>query len=120
MAAASLHASALSAYLRGDPRLDEPATDYFTAIRVVIDAAWQISTTADLALPHIDGPYPPGYRLLAGIANLIFMTSADDRELNRRLSMVTTMLAHPNSLAQPGVLLRAARARMRRRVPATS
>ncbi|GAA1240603.1 FAD-dependent oxidoreductase [Pseudonocardia aurantiaca] len=120
MAAAALHASALSAYLRRDPRLDEPATDYFTAIRVVIDAAWQISTTADLALPHIDGPYPPGYRLLAGIADLIFMTSADDRELNRRLSMVTTMLAHPNSLAQPGVLLRAARARMRRRVPATS
>jgi 2-polyprenyl-6-methoxyphenol hydroxylase-like FAD-dependent oxidoreductase len=120
MTAASLHASALSAYLHGGPRLDEPATGYFRAVRVVVDAAWQTSTTADLALPHIDGPYPPGYRLVAGLANLIFMTSADDWELNQRLSMVTTMLAHPNSLAQPGVLFRTALARMRRRDPATS
>jgi 2-polyprenyl-6-methoxyphenol hydroxylase-like FAD-dependent oxidoreductase len=118
MASASLHASALSAYLRDDPRLDEPATAYFAKVRVVVDAAWQTSTTADLALPHIDGPYPPGYRLIAGAANLIFMTSADDRELNERLSMVTTMLAHPNSLARPDVLLRAALARLRRPAPA--
>jgi 2-polyprenyl-6-methoxyphenol hydroxylase-like FAD-dependent oxidoreductase len=120
MASGALHASALSAYLRGDPRLDEPATAYYTAVRVVVDAAWQISTTADLALPHVDGPYPRGYRLLAATANLIFAMSATDRELNQRLSMVTTMLAHPNSLAQPGVLLRAALARLRRRDPATS
>jgi 2-polyprenyl-6-methoxyphenol hydroxylase-like FAD-dependent oxidoreductase len=120
MASAALHASALSAYLSTDPRLDQPATDYFAAVRVVVDAAWSTSTTADLALPHIDGPYPPGYRLLAGTANLIFTTSATDRELNQRLSMVTTMLAHPNTLAQPGVLLRAALTRLRRSNPATS
>jgi len=120
MAAASLHASALSAYLCGDPRLDEPASAYFAKVRVVVDAAWQTSTTADLALPHIDGPYPPGYRLVAGIANLIFMTSANDRELNQRLSMVTTMLAHPSTLARPGVLLRAALAGLRGGDPATS
>ncbi|GAA1205322.1 FAD-dependent oxidoreductase [Pseudonocardia alaniniphila] len=120
MAAASLHASALSAYLCRDPRLDEPAAGYFAMVRVVVDAAWQTSTTADLALPHVDGPYPPGYRLIAGLANLIFMTSADDRELNRRLSMVTTMLAHPNSLARPGVLIHAALARLKSRGPAVS
>jgi 2-polyprenyl-6-methoxyphenol hydroxylase-like FAD-dependent oxidoreductase len=115
MTSASMHASALSAYLRGEPSLDRPATDYFAAVRVVVDAAWQTSTTADLALPHVDGPYPPGYRLVAGIANLIFMASADDRALNERLSMVTTMLAHPHSLARPGVLLRAALAHLRTR-----
>jgi hypothetical protein len=120
MAAASLHASALSAYLSSDPRLDEPAMDYFAKVRIVVDAAWRTSTTADLALPHIDGPYPPGYRLVAGIANLIFMTSADDPRINQRLSMVTTMLAHPDSLAHPGVLFRAALARLKRPVPATS
>jgi hypothetical protein len=48
------------------------------------------------------------------------MTSADDRELNERLSMVTTMLAHPNSLARPDVLLRAALARLRRPAAATA
>jgi hypothetical protein len=26
-------------------------------------AAWQVSTTADVALPHVDGPYPRGYKL---------------------------------------------------------
>jgi len=117
MASASLHASALSAYLRGDPRLDEPARDYFAAARVVVDAAWQTSTTADLALPHVDGPYPPGYRVTASIANLIFTMSADDRKLNQHLSMVTTMLAHPNTLARPQVLLRAALTRLKHSNP---
>jgi 2-polyprenyl-6-methoxyphenol hydroxylase-like FAD-dependent oxidoreductase len=120
MASASLHASALSAYLCSHPRLDEPATDYFAKVQVVVDAAWQISTTADLALPHVDGPYPRGYRLLAGTADLIFAMSADDRELNRRLSLVTTMLAHPSTLARPDVLLRALLARVRSNVPAVA
>lgn len=56
MTAAALHASALSAYLRDNPRLDEPATGYFAKVRVVVDAAWPVSTTADLALPAATRP----------------------------------------------------------------
>jgi 2-polyprenyl-6-methoxyphenol hydroxylase-like FAD-dependent oxidoreductase len=118
MTSAALHASALSAYLLGNPRLDEPARDYFAKVRVVVDAAWQVSTTADLALPHVDGPYPRGYQLISGIGNLIFAMAAADRELNRRMSMVTTMLAHPSSLARPDVVLRALLARARGGQPA--
>jgi 2-polyprenyl-6-methoxyphenol hydroxylase-like FAD-dependent oxidoreductase len=119
MTSAALHASCLSAYLNSGPRLDEPARTYFADVRVIVDAAWQISTTADLALPHVDGPYPRGYRVVSGIGNMVFATSAVDQELNRRMTMVTTMLAHPSSLAHPTVLVRALLGRLRRR-PATA
>jgi hypothetical protein len=91
MTSAALHASCLSAYLNSGPRLDEPARTYFADIRVIVDAAWQISTTADLALPHVDGPYPRGYRVVSGLGNMVFAMSAVDQELNRRMTMVTTM-----------------------------
>ena len=86
---------------------------------MIVDAAWQISTTADLALPHVDGPFPRGYRVVSGIGNMVFATSAVDQELNRRMTMVTTMLAHPGSLAHPTVLARALLGRLRHR-PATA
>jgi hypothetical protein len=40
---------------------------------------------------------------------MVLNMSAIDPEINRRMSLVTTMLAHPNSLAQPRTLLRTAR-----------
>lgn len=58
MTSATLHASCLSAYLNSDPALDQPARSYFDDVSVVVDVAWQLSTSADLSLPHVDGPYP--------------------------------------------------------------
>jgi 2-polyprenyl-6-methoxyphenol hydroxylase-like FAD-dependent oxidoreductase len=107
MTSAALHASCLSSYLRGGPQLDEPAREYFDKVRVVVDAAWQVSTIADLALPHVDGPYPPGYKLISKLGDMVLAMSAIDPEMNRRMSLVTTMLAHPSSLARPSTLLRA-------------
>ncbi|GIE34634.1 hydroxylase [Actinoplanes italicus] len=111
MTSAMLHASCLSKYLRGNPRLNRPARSYFADVKVVVDAAWQISTMADLALPHVDGPYPRGYRLLQWASGLIFKASMRDHRVSQRLNRVTTMLAHPSSLASPGLLLRALTAR---------
>ncbi|NMH77186.1 FAD-dependent oxidoreductase [Pseudonocardia xinjiangensis] len=113
MTSAALHASCLSAYLRGEPRLDEPAREYFDKVRVVVDAAWQVSTLADLALPRVDGPYPPGYALISKLGDMVLAMSAVDPEINRRMSMVTTMLAHPSTLARPSTLVRAVGARLR-------
>ncbi|WP_329100460.1 FAD-dependent oxidoreductase [Micromonospora sp. NBC_01699] len=111
MTSATLHASCLSAYLRSDPALhDEPARAYFERVRVIVDAAWQISTFADLDLPHVDGPYPRGYRLIRWFANLVFRASMTDAVINERLARVTTMVEHPNALARPGTLWRALRA----------
>jgi 2-polyprenyl-6-methoxyphenol hydroxylase-like FAD-dependent oxidoreductase len=109
MSSAALHASCLSAYLRSGPSVLAPARGYFALIRLVVDAAWQTSTTNDLALPHVDGPYPRGYRVAHRISDLILRASVADMEINRRFLQVTHMRAHPNTLIQPGVLLRAVR-----------
>ncbi|GAA2704620.1 FAD-dependent oxidoreductase [Actinoplanes palleronii] len=107
MTSATLHASCLSEYLRGGPDLSRPALSYFADVKVVVDAAWQVSTMADLALPHVDGPYPRGYRGIQWASGLIFKASMRDQRVNHRLGQVTTMLAHPSSLTSPGFLLRA-------------
>ncbi|GAB7050977.1 FAD-dependent oxidoreductase [Catenuloplanes indicus] len=115
MTSALLHASCLSRYLRGRPDLDRPARTYFAETRVVVDAAWQTSTAADLALPHVDGPYPRGYRLRRWAGGLISAAAAHDPVVNRGLSRVTTMIDHPAALSRPGLLLRAARHALRDR-----
>ncbi|WP_433476957.1 FAD-dependent oxidoreductase [Spirillospora sp. CA-142024] len=110
MSSAALHASCLSAYLRSAPSLAEPARDYFARVRLVVDAAWQTSTTNDLALPHVTGPYPRGFRVAHRISDLILRASVTDAEINHRFLQVTHMRAHPNTLIRPGLLLRAMRA----------
>ncbi|GAB3188688.1 2-polyprenyl-6-methoxyphenol hydroxylase-like FAD-dependent oxidoreductase [Micromonospora palomenae] len=120
MTSAMLHASCLSAYLRSSPNLhEEPARAYFERVRVIVDAAWQTSTTADIELPHVDGPYPPGYRVTKWFGDLLFRTSLTDPVLSARLGRVTTMLDHPATLSRPGTLLRALRLGLFRRRAAT-
>ncbi|MEO3748105.1 FAD-dependent oxidoreductase [Plantactinospora sp. B5E13] len=110
MTSATLHASCLSAYLRSGPRPHEqPAHAYFDLVRVVVDAAWQVSTSADIELPHVNGPYPRGYKITKWFGDLVFRASRTDPVLSRRLNRVTTMLDHPSALSRPSVLLRALR-----------
>ena len=113
MTSAMLHASCLSEYLRGDPDLTRPAKSYFADVKIVVDAAWQVSTLPDLGLPHVDGPYPKGYQAIRWISGLVYKASQKDKDLNRSLGRVTTMLAHPSSLTSPRVLFRALAAGMR-------
>ncbi len=109
MTSAMLHATCLSAWLREEPRLDQPARGYFDRAAVVVDAAWQVSTFADFALPHVRGPYPPGYRGIRWFNERLLRASMTDRTLSERVGRVTTMLAHPDSLARPSTLVRTAR-----------
>jgi hypothetical protein len=81
----------------------------------VVDAAWQTSTSADLALPHVDGPYPRGYRLTRWLSGQVMRASIADRAVSNRFDAVTTMLSHPSTLATPGALLRSLRANLRAR-----
>jgi 2-polyprenyl-6-methoxyphenol hydroxylase-like FAD-dependent oxidoreductase len=107
MTSAMLHASCLSEYLRGNPDLSKPALSYFADVRVVVDAAWQVSTLSDLALPHVDGPYPRGYKFIQWASGLVFKASMRDNKINGIVARVTTMLAHPSELSRPGVVFRA-------------
>jgi 2-polyprenyl-6-methoxyphenol hydroxylase-like FAD-dependent oxidoreductase len=114
MTSAMLHASCLSEYLCSNPDPARPARSYFADVRVIVDAAWQVSTMPDLALPHVQGPYPKGYKAIRWASGLVFKASLKDQAVNEQLGKVTNMLAHPSSLARPGFLLRALAASARR------
>ncbi|ROP44185.1 NAD(P)/FAD-dependent oxidoreductase [Streptomyces sp. PanSC9] len=109
---ATLQASCLAAHLRSSlPRV--PAWSYFHRAAAVVDAAWQLSTTADLAQPHVTGPYPRGYRLLRWAGDRITEASVRDPQINRAYMRVLHMLQHPRTLASPHLLLRTAQVLMR-------
>jgi 2-polyprenyl-6-methoxyphenol hydroxylase-like FAD-dependent oxidoreductase len=115
MSSATLHASCLSEWLRSNPVLDAPAKGFFALQKVVVDSAWQTSATPDLALPHVDGPYPRGYRVAQWVTEQILDASVTDVEVTRKFNAVTFMTAHPNTLATPGTVLRAIRTNLRNR-----
>lgn len=106
---AALQANSLAAHLRSGADPGTPAWGYFRRAAVVVDAAWQLSTTADLAQPHVTGPYPPGYRLLRWAGDRLTEASVLDSEVNTTYLNVVNMLEHPRMLTRPAVLLRAAR-----------
>ncbi|MEO3776593.1 FAD-dependent oxidoreductase [Micromonospora sp. B11E3] len=110
MTAAALHAACLSTYLRSGPDLGLPAHRFLALQKVVVDAAWSTSTSADLALPHVDGPYPRGYRFSSWVSRQIVTATVTDVAIARRFSAVVSMREHPRSLATPGVILGALRA----------
>jgi 2-polyprenyl-6-methoxyphenol hydroxylase-like FAD-dependent oxidoreductase len=118
IASAALQASCLSEYLRSDPDLSKPAREFLALQKVVVDAVWGTASGADLALPHVDGPYPRGYRLLRWISNQVRPASFLDPEIARKLEEVSWMLKHPSSLAAPATLIRAVRANRRARTRA--
>ncbi len=110
MASATLHASCLSAFLRSGEPLDEPAWGYFRRVRVVVDAAWQLSTLGDLAQPHVTGPYPPGYRFANWYSERFMTATVTDPEVNRVFNDVVNMREHPRLLTRPSTVFRVAKA----------
>ncbi|MEV4465458.1 FAD-dependent oxidoreductase [Micromonospora echinofusca] len=113
--AAALHAACLSTYLRSRPDPKVPARRFFALQKVVVDVAWSMSTSADLALPHVDGPYPRGYRLSSWVSRQIVQATVTDVPTARRFNEVVSLRAHPRTLATPGVILGALRANRRAR-----
>ncbi|MBY8874751.1 FAD-dependent monooxygenase [Micromonospora sp. PLK6-60] len=109
MSSAALHAACLSAYLRSgaDPR--GPARGFFALQQVIVDAAWGMSTSADLARPSVSAPRPRGYRLSRWASNEIVRASISDPVTARRFDAVVEMRRHPSTLASPAVLARAVR-----------
>ncbi|BDH10543.1 NAD(P)/FAD-dependent oxidoreductase [Streptomyces hygroscopicus] len=106
---AALQASCLAAALRAGAAPHDPAWEYFRRAGVVVDAAWQVSATADLAQPHVKGPYPRGYRLVRWAGDKIMEASVIDSRVNQAFMDVVHMRRHPNTLTRPRLLARAAR-----------
>ncbi|MFD3991410.1 NAD(P)/FAD-dependent oxidoreductase [Streptomyces sp. NPDC058583] len=105
----ALAANALGAYLRTNPSPQDPAWAYFRLAEAVVDAAWQLSTAADLAQPHVTGPYPRGYRVQKWVADRLTEASVLDSAVNTRFMGVVNMELPPKALTDPRFLARAAR-----------
>jgi hypothetical protein len=97
-------------YLSGRPDLAQPAREFFALQRVVVDAAWGMSTSADLSRPSVPGPRPRGHRLSSWLGDQIQRATLTDAVVAERFDDVTQMRRHPTHLATPGVILRALRA----------
>jgi 2-polyprenyl-6-methoxyphenol hydroxylase-like FAD-dependent oxidoreductase len=115
MSSAAMHASALSLYLRSAPDLDTVAKDFFALQKVVVDAAWGLSTSGDLARPSVPSEGHRNPRISNWLTGQIVAASVTDATVGRRFDEVTGMLAHPSSLGAPGTVLRALRANRRTR-----
>jgi 2-polyprenyl-6-methoxyphenol hydroxylase-like FAD-dependent oxidoreductase len=111
MSAAALHASCLSQFLRSGADLDAPARGFFDLQRVVVDAAWSISTGGDRSRPSIARPPQGLERLSAGLLGLVLDATVVDPVVARTFDGVAQMVEPPAALATPGVLWRSLRAR---------
>ncbi|MFJ9808955.1 hypothetical protein ACIRTB_12030 [Streptomyces sp. NPDC101158] len=65
-----------------DPGPQDPAWEYFRLAEAVVNGAWQLSTAADLAQPHVTGPYPRGYRVQKWVADKLTEASVLDSTVN--------------------------------------
>ncbi|MET9652172.1 hypothetical protein ABZZ44_18185 [Streptomyces sp. NPDC006460] len=106
---AALAANSLGAHLRSNPDLRKPAWDYFRLVEAVVDGAWQLSTAADLAQPHVTGPYPRGYRVQKWVADRLTEASVLDSAVNTQYMQVVNMQLPPKALTDPRFLARATR-----------
>lgn len=109
MAAAALHASALSAYLTENPDLTAAATSFFERQDVITDAAWATSADDDAARADAasGAEMPEDVRLRRWAAEQIGLASLRDASIGGAFLAVVCMLAHPETLADPAVLDRA-------------
>ncbi|SER43861.1 FAD-dependent oxidoreductase [Actinokineospora terrae] len=107
---AALHASALAAWLpTGDP-----VTGYFRRLKVIVDTAWQTSTTEDLRLPHVTATRPLTYPLQRAISTAIDHAAMTDPLVAQRFVEVVNMRIRPTDLLTPAVLGRTLLATLRK------
>ncbi|GAA4965488.1 FAD-binding monooxygenase [Actinoplanes utahensis] len=114
MSSAALHASCLSEYLCAGPDLDRPATGFFRSQKVVVDAAWDLSTSGDAQRTETTRP-PFPVRLQRALVNQVITASTVDLRIATKFNDVAFMLAHPSTLATPSVLLRSLLVNLRHR-----
>ena len=105
MSSATLHASCLSMYLHSGADLDAPATGFFDLQKVVVDAAWGISTSGDKAEVSLPD------RVRRWLVRQVVEATVTDIEVNKAFQSVMQMETHPTVLARPDVVWRSLRAR---------
>jgi 2-polyprenyl-6-methoxyphenol hydroxylase-like FAD-dependent oxidoreductase len=105
LSSAALHASCLAEYLESTPDLDLPATAYFQLQRTVVDAAWLVSTAVDAARNGAGQRQVWGERRDRWLLRQVVTAASRQPRINSRLRTVAVMLAHPDCLFRPSLLI---------------
>ncbi|WIX80267.1 FAD-dependent monooxygenase [Amycolatopsis carbonis] len=108
ISSAALHASCLSAYLRGEPDQATPAEEFFRLQEVVVDAVWAVSASGDQArLDATNGREVPEDVLEQRQAGQQIVAAAlVDGDIATEFNEVAFMLRHPGVLADPAFVAR--------------
>jgi 2-polyprenyl-6-methoxyphenol hydroxylase-like FAD-dependent oxidoreductase len=107
MSSAALHASCLSEYLRSG---DLDTRHFFELQKVIVEAAWQMSTAGDAArLGLAKPPATEPERKRAWALQQVRTAAGRDVAVGTAFRAVGFMTAHPASLFAPELVLRAAR-----------
>ncbi|WP_328475384.1 FAD-dependent oxidoreductase [Actinoplanes sp. NBC_00393] len=114
MSSAALHASCLAEYLAEAPDLARPATAFFQLQKVVVDAAWELSTSGDAQRLETTRP-AFSVRLKRALITQVIRASTVDLPIGTKFGDVAYMRAHPSTLATPAVLLRSLLVNLRHR-----
>ena len=114
MSAAALHASCLSDYLCGTSDATGAATRFFELQKVIVDAAWDLSTQSDAVRLETARP-PLPVRLRRALIDQVLAAAVVDVPVATAFNEVAFMNAHPSTLAAPSVVLRSVASNLRTR-----
>jgi 2-polyprenyl-6-methoxyphenol hydroxylase-like FAD-dependent oxidoreductase len=105
MAAAALHASCLSEFLRRLTARGGSAAEFFQLEEVVTDAAWTISAGGDAArLDALSGAeVPADVASKRQVLDQLARTALVDEVVSEPVQDVSFMVAHPDTLADPAL-----------------
>jgi 2-polyprenyl-6-methoxyphenol hydroxylase-like FAD-dependent oxidoreductase len=117
MSSAALHASSLSEYLCGTSDATGVATRFFELQKVVVDAAWDLSTQSDAERLETARP-PLPIRLQRALVAQVLAAAMVDIPVATAFNEVAFMNAHPSTLAAPAVVLRSVVSNLRTRAQA--
>lgn len=122
MSLAAAEADALDRLLaEPDDRDDALARRFFRAISPTVDAAWQLSTGADLALPEVEGRRPLPVRVVNAWVDRVLAAAGVDADVARTFLQVSGLIDPPARLFHPGLVATVVRRnRGRRGTPAAA